>query len=83
MARKLNWEDPPPTNHNVPARSAEIDAEVRALKRKPGKWAKVRTAAASGNYTTYKKRGCLTRVKHVGDNRYDIWACWPAENNDE
>lgn len=71
---KLKWETPPAGRRAGGA--ARIDAEVEALKARPGKWAKLRDGAASGNYITYKKRGLMTRVKSVGDNHYDIWACW-------
>lgn len=46
------------------------------MKKRPGKWAKLRDGAPSGNYITYKKRGVVTRVSGVGNNRYDIWGIW-------
>lgn len=71
---KIKWEKPPAGRRS--GGPARIDAEVKALKSRPGVWAKLREGAASGNYITYKKRGLMTRVKSVGDNHYDVWACW-------
>lgn len=71
---KLRWENPP-AGRRTGGRE-RIDQEVTALQRRPGKWAKLRDAAAAGNYITYRKRGVVTRVSHVGENRYDIWGCW-------
>lgn len=71
---KLRWEQPPAGRRiGGPER---IKQEVKELKRRPGHWAKLRDKAASGNYITYRKRGVVTRVAHVGDNHYDIWGCW-------
>lgn len=80
METKLSWENPP--SGRRAGGSSRIDAEVAQLKKRPGRWAKLRDAAPSGNYTTYKKRGVVTRVSGVGNNRYDIWGIWfgtPAE----
>lgn len=71
---KLRWETPP-AGRRTGGRE-RIDNEVDALKRRPGRWAKLRDAAAAGNYITYRKRGVVTRVSHVGGNRYDIWGAW-------
>lgn len=74
METKLTWENPPSGRRS--GGSSRIDAEVAQLKKRPGKWAKLRDAAPSGNYITYKKRGVVTRVSGVGNNRYDIWGIW-------
>lgn len=71
---KLTWENPPVGRRA--GGSSRIDAEVSQLKKRPGRWAKLRDAAPSGNYITYRKRGVLTRVSGVGNNRYDIWGIW-------
>jgi hypothetical protein len=75
---KLRWEEPP--SPDAPKRKQgdkrKIDREVAALRRNPGKWALVREDAASGNYITYKKRGCITRTRALGNNRYAIYAKW-------
>lgn len=73
-AAKLEWGAPPPSRR--PGGAARIKNEVEALKRRPGHWAKLRSGAPSGNYITYKKRGVMTRVQHVGENYYDIWGVW-------
>lgn len=73
-APKLKWEKPPAGRRS--GGSSRIDAEVAQLKKRPGSWAKIREAAPSGNYITYRKRGAMTRVSGVGDNRYDIWCIW-------
>lgn len=75
MNVKLRWEQPPAGGRRGGG-AARIDAEVKALKKRPGVWAKLRDKAPAGNYMTYKKRGVLTRVSHVGNNKYDIWGCW-------
>lgn len=74
METTLSWENPP-SGRRVGG-SSRIDAEVAQLKKRPGRWAKLRDGAPSGNYTTYKKRGVHTRVSGVGNNRYDIWGVW-------
>lgn len=74
METNLTWENPP--SGRRAGGSSRIDAEVAQLKKRPGKWAKLRDAAPSGNYITYKKRGVVTRVSGVGNNRYDIWGIW-------
>lgn len=71
---KLKWEKPPASRRS--GGSSRINSEMAALKKRPGSWAKIREAAPSGNYITYRKRGAMTRVSGVGDNRYDIWAVW-------
>ena len=74
METNLTWENPPSGRRS--GGSSRIDAEVLQLKKRPGKWAKLRNGAPSGNYITYKKRGVVTRVSGVGNNRYDIWGIW-------
>lgn len=77
----LKFEKPPVATRRSGG-AARIDEEVKQLQSKPGEWAKLRDGAASGNYTTYKKRGVLTRVKGVGHNRYDIWGVWLGTEED-
>lgn len=74
METNLSWENPP--SGRRAGGSARINAEVSQLKKRPGRWAKLRDGAPSGNYITYKKRGVMTRVSGVGNNRYDIWGIW-------
>lgn len=71
---KLRWEQPP-AGRRTGGRQ-RVNDEVAALQRRPGHWAKLRDAAAAGNYTTYRKRGVVTRVSSVGNNKYDIWGAW-------
>lgn len=78
---KIRREEPPAQTRVVGSPS-RIDREVRALKRHPGEWFKVRENAASGAYMVYKKRGCETRTKTVGVGRHDIWAMWPADTKE-
>lgn len=76
---KLRWEEPPASKtpgNRKQGDKRKIDREVDALRRNPGKWALVREDAASGNYITYKKRGCTTRTRALGNNRYAIYAKW-------
>ena len=81
---KPRWEEPPASERG-PGRKASprIEKEVDAMRKRPGKWMKVREAASSGAYTVYKKRGCEVRVKSVGlidgQQRYDVWARWPED----
>lgn len=74
METNLTWENPP--SGRRAGGSSRIDAEVAQLKKRPGRWAKLRDGAPSGNYITYKKRGVVTRVSGVGNNHYDIWGVW-------
>lgn len=78
---KPRWEEPPTTQRPGRKGSEHIDHEVEAMKKRPGRWLKVREAASSGAYIVYKKRGCEVRVKTVSEpgtpQRYDVWARWP------
>lgn len=75
---KIKFEDPP---KNVRRRGtrALIDAEVRAVRRRPNEWAKVREGASSGSYVTYKKRGCQVRTVSEGNGHYTIYIKWDPD----
>jgi hypothetical protein len=72
----------PPEQTSVVGNPTRIDKEVNHMKKNAGVWFKVREAASSGAYIVYKKRGCETRTKTVQGNKYDIWAMWPADDED-
>lgn len=82
---KLRREDPPaPTPRGRKSGQAnKIDREVAHMKKNVGTWFKVRENAAAGVYQVYTKRGCKTRTKSLGDGRYDIWAKWPADTDED
>ena len=79
---KLRRETPPPATRKV-GDSSKIDREVKHLQKNAGTWFKVREAASSGAYIVYKRRGCETRTKTVEGNKYDIWAMWPADTDED
>lgn len=78
---KMRREEPPAQTRKV-GNPSKIDRQVKALKKNPGEWFKMREAAAAGAYVVYKRRGCLTRTKSVGNGRHDIWAMWPTNAED-
>ena len=82
---RMKWDTPPEpvkVERHTMNTKRRIDKEVRALRMNPGKWALVREDAASGAYMTYRKRGCTTRTKSLGGNRYAIWAKWDPESKE-
>lgn len=82
---KIRREDPPQREvprGRKPGDPNKIDREVAHFKNNPGVWFKVREGAAGGAYLVYKKRGCEVRTKHMGNNKYDIWARYPEDTED-
>ena len=80
---KIRREDPPSPNVPLgrkPGQANKIDKEVAFFKKHPGVWYKVREGAAGGAYMVYKKRGCQITSKHLGNGKYDLWACWPKDS---
>lgn len=75
----LKWQDPPESKRRK-ASKTRIDNEVRAVRKRPNNWLKVRDAASSGSYITYKKRGCQVRTVSVGNNKYDIYIMWDPDS---
>lgn len=76
---KVKREEPPAPTGAGQGNRGKIAREIAHFKKNPGVWFKVRENASSGTYATYKRHGCETRTKTVGDGRYDIWARWPEK----
>lgn len=76
---KIRREDPPAPTRAGGGNRNRILKQLTYFKKNPGVWYKVRENASSGAYMTYKKHGCETRTKTVGEGRYDVWARWPEK----
>jgi hypothetical protein len=84
MGVELVWEEPPA--EAIRGGNSEVTRIVEALKKNPGKWARVEEGvAAKSAVTKWERRGCEAVARNTGARKngkgytYNVYARWAAE----